>query len=181
MWLSKLSFFVSRITIFGIRGTFTGWVDESITAYTISQSNGSFYHEVENSGGDSSDWHYTHRYIVAQKQLTGWSKITITLSNHNIPNGSAVVAHAIVSIKITNGGLNWNTQLYPNHVTWNSWRDCWYYIGNVGKFRSSYSMTTFYEYSVPSEYSTCYAIDVWSSHPSWFWGYNCTVTVKFTK
>ena len=27
MWLSKLSFFVSRITIFGIRGTFQGWVD----------------------------------------------------------------------------------------------------------------------------------------------------------
>ena len=170
-----------RGTIFGIRGTFTGWVDESITAYTISQSSGSYQFEVYNSGGDSSDRHYTHRYIVVQKQLTGWSNILINLSNHNIPNGSRVAANAYVDIKIANGGLNWNTQMYPNHGTWNDWRDCWYHIGTVGKFRSSYSMTTSYTYSMPSEYSTCYAIDVWSDHPSWFWGYNCTVTVKFTK
>ena len=32
MLLSKLSFFVSRITIFGIRGTFKGWVDSTYTS-----------------------------------------------------------------------------------------------------------------------------------------------------
>ena len=34
MHLFKLSFFVSRITIFGIRGTFTGWVDSTLDFFT---------------------------------------------------------------------------------------------------------------------------------------------------
>lgn len=136
----------------------------------ISQSSGGYQFEIDNPGGDSSDHYYTHRYIGVQKQLTGWSNITITLSNHNIPNGPGVVANAKVDIKIINGGLDWTTQMYHNHGTWNSWRDCWYHIANVGKFKSSYSMTTSYTYAMPSEYSTCYAIDVWSDNSSWFWG-----------
>ena len=170
-----------RATIFGIRGTFQGWVDESITAYTVSQSSGRYEYEVDNPGGDSSNTYYTHRYITTQKQLTGWSNINITLSNHNIPNGSRVAAYAYVDIKVINGGLAWNTQMYPNHDTWNGWRDCWYHIGRIGKFRSSYSMATSYTFSIPSGYNICYALDVWSRHSSWFWGYDCTVTVKFTK
>ena len=123
-YLRLIRILLLGLTIFGIRGTFTGWVDSSIVNYTITQSTGTYHLEWYEPSSDSSTSYWSHRYITATKTITGWNKIIATLTNYDF--GSTRWYNMIwVYVKVINDGLAWYPGPYPNHGTWNYWRSCW--------------------------------------------------------
>ena len=169
------------ITIFGIRGTFQGWVDSNRTAYTIYNSSTGYY-EAWTPSGDASQINYQHKYVVSQQTLRGWSKIKAELSSWSFTGVSDRIS-GTVAIKIKNVGTAWIPRI-PYRYGWdnyNSWIEGWVVLGNIYVSDRSSSVPNVITVDVPDGATTCYACDVYLN--SWLWMYNHTATFKisFTK
>ena len=167
------------ITIFGIRGTFTGWVDSSMTAYTITESTGTYRQEIKAGSGDSDPSYWTHQYVTATKTLSGWNIITATLTNYDL--GLTKYYNMLwVYVKVVNDGLAWYPGLYLGHDTWNYWRSCWFLIGRLGNPGDWIPPTTTISKTVSGlGYTIAYACDAWCSKRQW--PDKATITVTFSK
>ena len=169
------------ITIFGIRGTFQGWVDSSRVVYTISNSSTGYY-EAWTPSGDASQIDYQHKYVVSQQTLRGWSKIKAELSSWSFTGVSDRIS-GTVAIKIKNVGTAWIPRI-PYRYGWdnyNSWIEGWVVLGNIYVSDRSNSVPNVITVDVPGGTTTCYACDVYLN--SWLWMFNNTATFKisFTK
>ena len=72
------------ITIFGIRGTFTGWVDSSTAHKSATQLHGHWAY----SHSEGLSWWTWYRYTTETIQLTGWSWIYCYVTNTYYPSPS---------------------------------------------------------------------------------------------
>ena len=102
--LYTTTFTIHRITIFGIRGTFTGWVDSSSPRY----SGFKWVSRDHNSDG------WTHDYRCdTNVSLNGWKYITINVGTQGY--------YCLVGIWSTEGTElpYFRTSLGPNADIWN--------------------------------------------------------------
>lgn len=150
-----------------------------MTAYTITESTGTYHQEYEEDSSDSSPSYWTHRYVTATKTLSGWNTITATLTNYDL--GLTKYYNMLwVYVKVVNDGLAWYPGPYLRHDTWNYWRSCWFLIGTLGNPGGWRPPTTTISKTVSGlGYTIAYACDAWGDR--WRWPDKATITVTFSK
>lgn len=173
------------LTIFGIRGNFTGWVDSSMVAYNTASGTKSQY-EQWNPNSDSSPSRYWHWYFTTTKSLRGWTKTIVELIGGNWESESRYAYTFTVYLKIINAGLAWRpgSNMYPSHDTWNYWRDCWVAIATLGVSDYDgywYNLSRSYTKTIDSSWgNTVYGCDIYSQN-NYYGERGGTVKVTFSK